>query len=97
MAIHKHIEKMLNEKIVRTKVIRMGQPIIKVTSDKKGFQYDPVLNKEVKMTPQEIKIKKKAIKKAVKTRKNQNSMLAKLRRKQSMKKRGSWTGQANIG
>jgi len=92
MSINNFIQNYLEERLQRTKVIRHGKTSIKITSDKKGFRFDPENYKEVKMTPLEIKLKKKAVKKGVKTRKAHKSPLTQLRRKQSLNRRGNWRG-----
>lgn len=81
-------EEEISETIKRMKVIRNGKKMIKFVTDKPGFKIVFVNGKpkEVKMTPQEIKTRQKAAKKAAKAKKGKQAQIAKKRAK-SMAKR----------
>jgi len=72
------------EKIVKKKVVRDGKRIIKKTTDKDGYKM--VDGKEVRMTPEEIRNRKKAGIKGAKKAKSKKSQTS-AKRKRSMKKR----------
>lgn len=81
----------VSEKMLKRKVIRKGKKMTKFTTNK--AKHKIVMQggkpKEVKMTPKEIKNRKKASKKSAKKRKAKSSNTANTSRKLSMKKRGA--------
>lgn len=72
----------IQEAIKYKKVVRKGKVINrKKTTDKPGYKIDPKTGKEVRMTPQEIRNRKKAAKKAAKKRKGKKSQTTRNKKK----------------
>lgn len=78
----------LSERLTKTKVIRKGKKQIKWKTDRAGYKIvkDGLRAKEVKMSPTEIRMRKKAQKKGARSRKK-TSKQAVRNRARSMKRR----------
>lgn len=69
------------EAIKRKKVVRKGKVIKKKVSTKQGYRIDPKTGREVRMSPEEIRKRKKAAKKTAIKRKGKKSQIGRERKK----------------
>ena len=74
-------EEEYDEAVKRKKVVRKGKVIKKKISTKKGYKLDPKTGREVKISPEEMRKRKKGAKKAAIKRKSKKSQIGRERKK----------------
>ena len=71
----------ITEAVKFKKVVRQGKVIKKKTTDREGYKIDPQTGKEIRMSPDEIRRRKKAAKKAKLKRKGKKAQITRARKK----------------
>jgi len=74
----------IGEKVVRKKVVRGGKAIVKKVTDKAGYKVKD--GREIRMSPREQQLRKKAAKKAARKRKSSMKQ-SQAKRQRSIKRR----------
>jgi len=82
----KELNNLINEKLIRKKVVRDGKKKILKKSDRKGFKYNPHTGKEEKITSTEH-IKNSKIQKRASIKRKAKKTTSNIKRKISLKKR----------